>query len=80
MDPVAALMAGFAGALSLENLYFAFIGCLFGTLVGVLLMALGRGGRRTALPFGTFLAPVAVAVYVWGPDLIRWYAGFLRPR
>lgn len=33
----------------------AFAGFLFGSLYGVALMALGRAGRRTAIPFGPFM-------------------------
>ncbi|MET9665644.1 A24 family peptidase [Streptomyces sp. NPDC006475] len=33
----------------------AFAGFLFGSLYGVVLMALGRAGRRSAIPFGPFM-------------------------
>jgi leader peptidase (prepilin peptidase) / N-methyltransferase len=36
-----------------------------GALTGALLMARGRGGLRTELPFGTFLAPAAMVVFLW---------------
>src|SRR3974377_2311614 len=36
MDALHNLLAGFAAALTLKNLYLAFIGCLWGTIVGVL--------------------------------------------
>lgn len=36
MDVISHLLAGFATALTLKNLYLAFIGCLWGTIVGVL--------------------------------------------
>lgn len=45
-----------------------------GALVGALLMLRGRGGLRTELPFGTFLAPGAMAVFLWGD---RWLAAYL---
>ena len=47
---------------------------LGGALVGALLMARGRGSMRTELPFGTFLAPAAMAVFVWGE---RWTGAYL---
>jgi prepilin signal peptidase PulO-like enzyme (type II secretory pathway) len=40
-------------------------------------MLRGRGGRKTALPFGTFLAPAAAAAYFWADDVISWYVGLL---
>ena len=36
MDVFGNLLAGFQTALSLHNIYLCFIGCLFGTMVGVL--------------------------------------------
>jgi putative tricarboxylic transport membrane protein len=36
METFQHLMAGFAGAFTLTNLLFAFIGCVLGTLIGVL--------------------------------------------
>ena len=47
-----------------------------GSLAGAVLVATRRGGRRTALPFGTFLAPAAVLAGVIGPFVWRWYTAF----
>jgi leader peptidase (prepilin peptidase)/N-methyltransferase len=74
---LAAMLGAFLGWPGL--LLTLFLASLGGTLVGGAVMLLGKGGRRTALPFGTFLAPAALVVYVWGPGLLAWYAGFLRP-
>jgi leader peptidase (prepilin peptidase) / N-methyltransferase len=52
-----------------------FFGFLLGAVVGVAMMALGRGDRKTALPFGPFLAAGAViAVFAgqWFVDQI-WH-------
>lgn len=46
-----------------------------GTLAGLVLLATRRADRRTALPFGTFLAPAAVLAGVVGPFVWRWYGG-----
>jgi leader peptidase (prepilin peptidase)/N-methyltransferase len=43
-------------------LWVLMIAATLGAAVGLLLIATGRGNRRTALPFGTFLA---LAVIVW---------------
>jgi leader peptidase (prepilin peptidase) / N-methyltransferase len=46
----------------------AFGGFLLGAVVGVAVMAAGRGGRKTALPFGPFMIAGAVlAVFVGDP-------------
>lgn len=49
-----------------------------GALAGAALMARGRGGMRTELPFGTFLAPAAMAVFLWGDALVNAYLSLLR--
>jgi leader peptidase (prepilin peptidase)/N-methyltransferase len=54
-----------------------FLGFLAGAVAGVGVMAAGRGsaGRRTAIPFGPFLALGAVVVIWWGHPLIRLWLG-----
>jgi leader peptidase (prepilin peptidase)/N-methyltransferase len=52
-----------------------FLGFLLGAVVGVAAMSIGRAGRKTALPFGPFLAAgTGVAVFTGQPivDLI-WH-------
>ncbi len=46
-----------------------------GALAGALLMARGRGGMRTELPFGTFLGPAAMVAFLWGDG---WVAAYLE--
>ena len=53
------------------------LAALGGTLAGTLLMARGRGGMRSELPFGVFLGPAAMAVFLWGDGLVRAYLGLL---
>lgn len=47
-----------------------------GSLVGVGLMAAGRGTMQAALPFGTFLALGALVAAVVGDPIIAWYLAF----
>jgi len=52
-----------------------FIGFLTGAVVGVAMMATGRAGRKTAVPFGPFLAlGTIIAIFVGQ----RWIDTFLR--
>lgn len=51
---------------------------LSGSVVGVVVIARGRGGMKHALPFGTFLALGAAAAATVGPAVLEWYLGFLR--
>lgn len=54
------------------------LGCLFGSAVGLGLMAFRRLGRRQHIPFGPFLSLGAVVALFWGEPLIAWYLRFLR--
>jgi leader peptidase (prepilin peptidase)/N-methyltransferase len=54
------------------------LGSFIGSLIGVGIIALGRGGMKAALPFGTFLAVGALTAAVAGDPLVEWYAGFYR--
>jgi len=56
-----------------------FAAALVGSLVGLGLIGFGRGTRRTALPFGAFLAPAAVLAALVGPVLWHWYGGLIGP-
>ncbi len=51
-----------------------------GSLVGLLIMAARRGTMRTQLPFGTFLAPAAMAAYLWGDGWVAAYLAALLHR
>jgi leader peptidase (prepilin peptidase)/N-methyltransferase len=49
-----------------------------GSVIGLGIIALGRGGMKAALPFGTFLAMGALTAAVVGDPLVEWYTGFYR--
>jgi leader peptidase (prepilin peptidase)/N-methyltransferase len=53
------------------------LGCLFGSVVGLLLMAIRRVGRRQHIPFGPFLSAGAIVALFWGDRLIAWYLRWL---
>lgn len=50
-----------------------FLGALFGALVGGTLMSLGRMERRSALPFGVFMALGGIVTLFVGPRLWGFY-------
>lgn len=52
-----------------------FLGFLAGALVGVALMAISRAGRKTALPFGPFLALGGVAAVFVGQPMVDLLLG-----
>ena len=52
-----------------------FTGFLTGAVVGVALMAAGRKGRKSKIPFGPFLAIGALVALFFGQQLLDWYTG-----
>src|SRR6185369_3998299 len=62
----AALLGAFLGWQGL--LLTLFLASLGGALAGGLLMLCKKGRGKTALPFGSFLAPAGLVVYVFGSE------------
>jgi leader peptidase (prepilin peptidase)/N-methyltransferase len=52
------------------------VGALLGSIVGLCLIAVGRGGMKSRLPFGTFLAVAAMLAAAIGEPIVQWYSGF----
>jgi len=46
----------------------------FGGLGGVVALAMGKG-RKSAIPFGPYLAAGAVVAGIWGEQIASWYVG-----
>ncbi len=55
-----------------------FIGILLGAIVGVALMAAGKKGRKSRVPFGPFLAAGAVIALFWGQAILDAYLGLFK--
>ena len=72
------LIGGVLGYLSWNALVLgAFLGFLLGAVVGVTVIATGRGTRKSALPFGPFMILGAlVALFLTGP-IARLHLGVL---
>ena len=47
---------------------------VFGGLGGVVALAMGKG-RKSAIPFGPYLAAGAVVAGIWGEQIASWYIG-----
>jgi leader peptidase (prepilin peptidase)/N-methyltransferase len=58
-------------------LFTIFSGALLGSLVGVMLMLLGKKGRKDKVPFGPFLSSGSILFILCGDDLIHWYLNLL---
>ena len=53
-----------------------FFGFFLGAVVGVVMMLVGKAGRRTALPFGPFLALGTIVAIFVGQSYIDWMFNF----
>ncbi len=75
------LAAMFGAALGWKlTLVTLFLAALAGSAWGLALIASGRGSGKTALPFGTLLAPAAMLACLWGATWLEAYAQLLgRP-
>ena len=51
----------------------AFLGFLFGGVVGGVLMMVGRAGRKSMIPFGPFMLAGALVAILWGAALADVY-------
>jgi leader peptidase (prepilin peptidase) / N-methyltransferase len=58
-------------------LFTIFSSALLGALVGMMLMLLGKKGRKDKVPFGPFLSCGAILFMLSGDDLIHWYLDLL---
>lgn len=55
-----------------------FAGFLYGAVLGMALIALGRRGRRQHIPFGPFLAAGTMTMVLAGTNLVHWWRGLGR--
>lgn len=53
-----------------------FISSLSGSVIGLILMALGKKGRKSKIPYGPFLALGGAVALFWGDWLIELYLYF----
>jgi leader peptidase (prepilin peptidase)/N-methyltransferase len=63
---------GIPGAI-ITLLLASFLGAIF----GIVLMLMGRAGRKTPVKFGPFLAIGAYTAYLFSNQIAAWYMGML---
>jgi leader peptidase (prepilin peptidase)/N-methyltransferase len=71
LSGILGLYLGFLGWAQL--LVGAFLGFAFGALGGLLLIALGRGGRKSHIPFGPYMLAGALVAILAGHELAAAY-------
>jgi leader peptidase (prepilin peptidase)/N-methyltransferase len=63
------------GYLGWGRVYAGFlVGFLLGSVIGLAMVGIGRAGRKTAVPFGPFLAAGAVISAFWGQGIVDLWA------
>lgn len=73
---LAALLGMYLGWIGLSHVPIGlFLGFLLGAVVGVAVLARNGGDRKTAVPFGPFMAVGAVITVLWGRSIVRLWLG-----
>lgn len=71
-----AMIGAFLGwKLAIVTLVFSSIA---GALIGLLVLAMRKGGLKYALPYGTFLALGALIASLFGDHIVAWYVGLYQ--
>ena len=60
-------------------LFAIFAGSLYGSVIGLITLVLGRRVWSLKLPFGPYLAFGAITWMFFGDSVVRWYQTLLRP-
>ncbi len=71
-----AMIAAFLGFA--QSLPALFVGVVVASLYGVILIARGKAGGATKIPFGSFLAGGGLFAALFGNRIVEWYSGLLR--
>jgi leader peptidase (prepilin peptidase) / N-methyltransferase len=75
---LAGVVGGVLGYLSWAALAIgAFLGFLLGAIIGVALVAAGRGGRKTMVPFGPFMITGALVAVFAADPIATFYADMM---
>ena len=71
--------AAFMGAAVGFPLVFValFCGVVLGGIVGIILLASRKKGRKQTIPFGPFLTLGTMATLLWGQQMLGWYVGLM---
>jgi len=59
------------------GMFAIFLGAFLGAVPGVALIAMGKKGRKSPIPFGPFLSTATMITLVWGNAIIKWYMGIV---
>lgn len=55
-----------------------FLGSLIGLLISIILIILGKAGRKTQIPFGPYISIGTLIIILWGEKIISFYLNLYR--
>ncbi len=71
-----AMLGAFMGWQALPFIVFA--SSVVGVVVGSIFLLLAKRGLRAEIPYGPYLAAAGMVWFVWGGDILNWYAAQIR--
>ncbi|HKI59903.1 MAG TPA: A24 family peptidase, partial [Mariprofundaceae bacterium] len=71
-----AMLGAFMGWQALP--FIVFFSSLVGAVVGIIFLSFSRKDMRTEIPFGPYLAVSGMIWFLWGANILHWYAGLIR--
>lgn len=71
-----AMLGAFMGWQALPFIVFA--SSLVGAVIGSVFLLISRKGIRAEIPFGPYLAAAGMIWFLWGADILQWYAGLIH--
>ncbi|MDT8376154.1 MAG: prepilin peptidase [Mariprofundaceae bacterium] len=71
-----AMLGAFMGWQALPFVIFA--SSLVGAVAGTAFILLTRKQMRAEIPFGPYLAAAGAVWFLWGGEILQWYAGLIR--
>jgi len=71
-----AMLGAFMGWQALPFIVFA--SSFVGAVAGTVLLLVARKEMRTEIPFGPYLAAAGMIWFLWGAEILQWYAGLIR--
>ncbi|MES0371214.1 MAG: prepilin peptidase [Mariprofundaceae bacterium] len=71
-----AMLGAFMGWQALPFIIFA--SSFVGAILGSVLLLVAKKHMRAEIPFGPYLAVAGMVWFIWGTDILSWYAGLIR--
>ncbi|MDX8402799.1 MAG: prepilin peptidase [Mariprofundaceae bacterium] len=71
-----AMLGAFMGWQALP--FIVFVSSLVGAVIGSISLLVAKKHMRAEIPFGPYLAAAGMVWFLWGAEILHWYAGLIR--